>query len=142
MHVSQNHTKTIVTEFGSLLFRVPHYLTYHTIPHVILTYVSYHTIPHGILTYSSLVHSILCPASDRCDTTGVSVTPSIRSTLTSVGSIPMGWWTILHLLASRVVESIAFSVPDRNVLWNREEDGLLVETVVKYSTNDVPRLHL
>ena len=49
----------------------------------------------------------------------------------------LGWWTILHLLTRRETESITFSVPDRNTLWSRVEDGLLVETVTKYITNDV-----
>jgi hypothetical protein len=34
-------------------------------------------------------------------------------------------------------ESIAFSVPDRNALWSRADDDLLVQSVVKYSTSDV-----
>ena len=37
----------------------------------------------------------------------------------------------------RAVESIAFSVPDRNALWSRSEDDLLVQAVVKYSTSDI-----
>ncbi len=44
---------------------------------------------------------------------------------------------MLRLLASRAVESNAFSVPDRNALWSRAEDGLLVQVVAKYSTWDV-----
>jgi hypothetical protein len=49
----------------------------------------------------------------------------------------LGWRTILHLFARRETESIAFSVPDRNPLWSRTEDDLLVQAVAKYSTNDV-----
>ena len=49
----------------------------------------------------------------------------------------LGWRTILQFLSSRVVESITFSVPDRNVLWNRDEDDFLVQTVAKYSTSNI-----
>ena len=49
----------------------------------------------------------------------------------------LGWRTILQLLARRAAESIAFSVPDRNALWSRVEDDLLVQVVKKYSTSDV-----
>ena len=49
----------------------------------------------------------------------------------------LGWRTILQVLARRSTVSIAFSVPDRNALWRRVEDGLLVQVVVKYSTFDV-----
>ena len=44
---------------------------------------------------------------------------------------------MLQLLARRAAESNAFSVPDRNALWSRAEDGLLVQAVAKYSTSDV-----
>ncbi len=44
---------------------------------------------------------------------------------------------MLRLLPCRGTESIPFSVPDRNPLWRRSEDGLLVEDVVKDSTSDV-----
>jgi hypothetical protein len=47
------------------------------------------------------------------------------------------WRTILQLLARRAAESIALSVPDRNALWSRAEDGLFVQAVAKYSTSDV-----
>jgi hypothetical protein len=43
---------------------------------------------------------------------------------------------MLQLLARRAAESIAFSVPDRNALWSRAEDGLLVQAVAKHSTSD------
>ncbi len=49
----------------------------------------------------------------------------------------LGCRTILHLLARRSGESITFSVPDPNALWSRAEDGILVQVVVKYSTNNV-----
>ncbi len=49
----------------------------------------------------------------------------------------LGWRTMLQLLARRATESNAFSVPDRNALWSRAEDGLLVQAVAKYSTSDV-----
>ena len=49
----------------------------------------------------------------------------------------LGWRTILQLLALRAAESTAFSVPDRNALWSRAEDGLLMPAVAKYSTLDV-----
>jgi hypothetical protein len=45
--------------------------------------------------------------------------------------------TILQLLACRVAESNAFSVPDRNALWIRAEDDLLVQDVSNHSTSDV-----
>jgi hypothetical protein len=44
---------------------------------------------------------------------------------------------MLQQLECRSAESNAFSVPDRNALWNRVEDGLLVQSVAKYSTSDV-----
>ena len=49
----------------------------------------------------------------------------------------LGWWTFLQLLARRAAESIAFSVPDRNTLWSRDEDDLLVQGVTKYSTSNI-----
>ena len=49
----------------------------------------------------------------------------------------LGWRTILQLLARRAAESIAFSVPDRNALWSRAEDDLLVQAVAKYSTSNI-----
>jgi hypothetical protein len=49
----------------------------------------------------------------------------------------LGWRTFLQLLARRAAESIAFSVPDRNALWSRAEDDLLVQAVAKYSDSDV-----
>ena len=48
----------------------------------------------------------------------------------------LGWRTILQLLARRAAESIAFSVPDRNALWSRAEDDLLVQAVAKCSTSN------
>jgi hypothetical protein len=48
----------------------------------------------------------------------------------------LGWRTILHLLARRAAESIAFSVPDRNTSWNRAVDDL-VKVVAKYSTSNI-----
>ena len=44
---------------------------------------------------------------------------------------------MLQLLARRSAESNAFSVPDRNALWSRSEDDLLVQAVAKHSTSDV-----
>ena len=49
----------------------------------------------------------------------------------------VGGRTIPQLLARRAVESISFSVPDRNALWSRTEDDLLVQDVAKHSTSDV-----
>jgi hypothetical protein len=49
----------------------------------------------------------------------------------------LGWRTLLQLLARRASESNAFSVPNRNELWSRVEDDLLVQAVAKYSTSDV-----
>jgi hypothetical protein len=42
----------------------------------------------------------------------------------------------MYLLARRTSKSITFPVPDRNELWNRTEDDLLVQDVTKYSTSD------
>jgi hypothetical protein len=84
----------------------------------------------------SLPPSIPCPPSDRCATT-VPVGDSRRSIPDIIRFCPvLGWRTILHLLTRRTCESNVFSVPDRN-MWSREEDGLLVQTVAKYSTSDV-----
>jgi hypothetical protein len=44
---------------------------------------------------------------------------------------------MLQLLARRAAESNVFLVPDRNTLWIRVEDDLLVQAVGKYSTSDV-----
>ena len=44
---------------------------------------------------------------------------------------------MIQLLECRVAESNACSVSDRNTLWSRVEDGLLVQVVAKYSTSDV-----
>ncbi len=44
---------------------------------------------------------------------------------------------MLQLLARRAAEWNGFSIPDRNALWSRAEDDLLVEAVVKHSTSDV-----
>jgi hypothetical protein len=44
---------------------------------------------------------------------------------------------MIQLLARRAAESNVFSVPDRNALWSRTEDDLLMQTVTKYSTSDV-----
>jgi hypothetical protein len=96
-------------------------LTYHTIPHVILTYVFFGT--H---------YSLFC--SDSCDT-GVPI-EEVGPRNNRFCPV-IGWWTMLHLLVCRVVESNVFSVPDRNSLWNRTEDDLLVQAVAKHSTSDV-----
>ncbi len=37
----------------------------------------------------------------------------------------------------RTGESITFSVPDRNALWSRAEDDLLVQAVAKNSTSNI-----
>jgi hypothetical protein len=44
---------------------------------------------------------------------------------------------MLQLLARRAAESNAFSVPDRNALWIRAEDDLLVQAAAKHCTSDV-----
>jgi hypothetical protein len=44
---------------------------------------------------------------------------------------------MLQLLARRAAESNAFSILDRNALWSRAEDDLLVQAVAKHSTSDV-----
>ena len=49
----------------------------------------------------------------------------------------LGWWTIIQLLVCREDESIVFSVPDRNTLWSRSEDDLLVQDVAKYGTCNI-----
>ena len=80
----------------------------------------------------SVTLSIAYPDSDRCDTNGVSVSPSKRSVSVIRRFNPvLGWRTILHLLASRTSESIF------HTLWNRVEDDLLVQVASKYSTPNV-----
>jgi hypothetical protein len=49
----------------------------------------------------------------------------------------LGWRTVLQLLARRAAESNAFSIPERNALWSRAEDDLIVQAVAKHSTSDV-----
>jgi hypothetical protein len=62
----------------------------------------------------------------------VPVPPSRRSAPAISRFHPvLGWRTILQLLARRAAESIAFSVPDRNTLWIRTEDDLLVQSIVQ-----------
>ena len=96
------------------------------------------TADHTHIPLPSLEPSIPYPDSDRCDTAGVSVPPLGRSAPAINRFHPvLGWRTILHLLARWAAESIAFSVPDRNALWSRAEDDLLVQAVAKYSTSDV-----
>jgi hypothetical protein len=89
------------------------------------------------LPMSFLTHIIPCPLSDSCDTT-VTVPPLRRSVPVINRFCPvLGWWTVLQFLARRAVESNTFSVPDRNGLWIRVEDDLLVKVVTKHSTSDV-----
>ena len=86
----------------------------------------------------SLAPNVPRPAPDRCDIAGVPVPPLRRSVPVISRFHPvLGWWTFLQLLARRAAESIAFSVPDRNALWSRAEDDLLVQAVSKHSTSDV-----
>jgi hypothetical protein len=40
------------------------------------------------------------------------------------------------VFACRESVSNVFSIPDRNALWNREEDDLLVPTVVRHSASE------
>ena len=96
---------------------------------------SYHI---SYLPLAALAPILPPPASDRCDTAGVPVHPSRRSApAISRFSPVLGWRIFLQLLARRAAESIAFSVPDRNALWSRAEDGLLVQAVAKYSTHNI-----
>ncbi len=96
------------------------------------------TADHTHIPLPSLAPSIPCPDSDRCDTTGVSVPPLRRSAPAISRFCPvLGWWTMLQLLTRRVDESNAFSIPDRNTLWSRAEDDLLVQVVAEHSTSDV-----
>jgi hypothetical protein len=53
--------------------------------------------------------------------------------------LSLPWVADHQFLARRAAESNAFSVPDRNALWSRAEDGLLVQAVAKYSTSNVLR---
>jgi hypothetical protein len=79
----------------------------------------------------SLAPSIPCPASHRC-ATAVPVGASRRSDPAISRFCPVvGCRTMLQLLARRAAESNAFSVPDRNALWSRAEDGLLVEKIAE-----------
>jgi hypothetical protein len=90
-----------------------------------------------IVPLPSLAPSIPCPASDRCGT-AVPVGASRRSAPVISRFCPVfGWWTTLYLLTCQTTEANTFSVPDRNVLWNRVEDVLLVQDVAKYSTSDI-----
>jgi hypothetical protein len=92
---------------------------------------------HTHIPLPSLAPSIPCPASDCC-ATAVPVGASRRSSPAISRFCPvLGWRNMLQLLARRAAESNAFSVPDRNALWSRAEDGLLVQAVAKYSTSDV-----
>ena len=90
------------------------------------------TADHTHIPLPSLAPSIPCPDSDRCDTAGVPVPPLRRSAPAISRFCPvLGWRTMLQLLARRAAESNAFSVPDRNALWSRAEDDLLVQAVAK-----------
>jgi hypothetical protein len=98
-----------------------------------------HTTPYHMsyLPLPSMAHNFPGPASDRCDI-AVPVHPSRRSAPAISRFNPvLGWRTMLQLLARRAAESIAFSAPDRNALWSRAQDGLLVQVVEKHSTSDV-----
>ena len=96
------------------------------------------TADHNHTPLPSLAPIIPCPYSYRCDTAGVPVPPSRRSAPAISRFSPVLWWrTFLQLLARRAAESIAFSAPDRNALWSRAQDGLLVQVVEKHSTSDV-----
>ena len=44
---------------------------------------------------------------------------------------------MIQLLTCRATESNTFSVFDRNALWSRAEDDLLVQTVAQHSTSEV-----
>ncbi len=44
---------------------------------------------------------------------------------------------LVAVLVCRSTESNIFSVPNRNVLWRRVEDDLLVQAVVNHSTSDI-----
>ena len=90
------------------------------------------------LPLPDLAPSLHLPASDRCDM-GDGPVPQSRRSVPVINrfSPALGWWTFLQLLERRADESIDFSVPDRNALWIRVEDGLLVQVVVKHSTSDV-----
>ncbi len=79
----------------------------------------------------SLPPSIPCPSSDRC-ATAVPVGESRRSSPVIRRFCPfLRCRTILQVLTRREAESNVFSVPDRNTLWSRTEDVLLVQTVAK-----------
>jgi hypothetical protein len=97
--------------------------------------ITAHDISYLPIPMPSLAHSVPSPASDRRDTAGVSAPPPRRSALPSAGHRVhpvLGWRTILQLLTRRAAGSIAFSVPDRNALWSRAEDSLLMQAVAKY----------
>jgi hypothetical protein len=96
------------------------------------------TADHTHIPLPSLATSIPCPDSDRCDTAGVPVPPLRRSAPVISRFCPvLGWRTMLQLLSRRAAESNAFSIPDRNALWSRAEDDLLVQAVAKHSTSHV-----
>jgi hypothetical protein len=98
-----------------------------------------HTTPYHMsyLPMPSLTHIIPCSVSDSCDTT-VTV-PLLRRSVPDISRFcpVLGWRTMLQLLARRAAESNAFSVPDRNALWSRAEDDLLVQAAEKHCTSDV-----
>jgi hypothetical protein len=95
------------------------------------------TADHTHIPLPFLAPSIPCPASDRC-ATAVSVGASRRSAPDIIRFCPvLGWRTMLQLHTRRAAESNAFSVPDRNALWSRAEDDLLVQAVTKHSTSEV-----
>ncbi len=96
------------------------------------------TSDHTHIPLPSLAPSIPCPDSDRCDTKGVTVPPLRRSAPAISRFCPvLGWRTMLHHLTRRAAESYTFSIPDRNALWSRPEDDLLVQDVAKHSTSDI-----
>ena len=91
---------------------------------------SYNT---SYLPLPDLATSIPCPASDRCDTTGVPVPPPTRSAPAVSRFCPtLGWWHLVKSVTHRAAVSVALAVPIvLNVpdMWSRAEDNLLEQTI-------------
>ena len=94
-----------------------------------------HTTPYhtSYLPMSSLAHIIPCPTSDRCDTTGVSVTSSRRSVPVISRFCPtLGWLHLVKNVTHRAAAHVSLpvstvlNVPD---MWSRDEDNLLLQTI-------------
>ena len=91
---------------------------------------SYNT---SYLPLPALATSIHCPASDRCDTTGVPVPPPRRSDPAISRFCPtLGWLHLVKSVTHRAAAHVALAAPIvLNVpdMWSRDEDNLLLQTI-------------